>query len=234
MVEEYESIVSNIVWEVVPRLAGKLVVGLRWIFKVKHASYKSIEKCKAIFVAKGYSQVEGIDYKDTFDPIARLKRSLYRLKKAPHAWHTRINSYLTSLDFITTEADANLYHILVEGKFFIIVLYVDQLILTSDDLLIRSCKEDLARDFEMKDTDLMHYFLRLEVRQGDGELLVSQGEYANEILQRFHMDKLKPIETHLATNWRKEDATSGEEVDAIVYRQLMGSLMYLMNTRPDM
>ena len=62
----------------------------------------------------------------------------------------------------------------------------------------------------MKYMGLMHYFLGLEVWQGDGELFVSQGKYANEIMQRFHMANYKPMETRLATNWRKEDATSGE------------------------
>lgn len=57
----------------------------------------------------------------------------------------------------------NLYHIVVEGKLLIIVLYVDELILTSDENLIKSCKEDLAREFEMKGMGLMHYFLDLEV-----------------------------------------------------------------------
>jgi len=80
----------------------------------------------------------------------------------------------------------------------------------------------------------MHYFLGLEVWQGDGELFVSQGKYANEILQRFCMDSCKPMETPLVTNWRKEDATPGEEVDATIYRQLVSSLMYLVNTWLDM
>eukprot|EP00253_Pinus_taeda_P031242 PITA_31242 len=103
-----------------------------------------------------------------------------------------------------------------------------------DEQLIKSCKEDLAREFEIKDMGLMYYFLELEVWQGDGETFVSQGKYANEILQRFHMDSCKPMETPLATNWRKEDATLGEEVDATIYRQLVGSLMYLVNTQPNM
>eukprot|EP00253_Pinus_taeda_P022771 PITA_22771 len=84
--------------------------------------------------------------------------------------------------------------------------------------LIESCKEDFARQLEMKDMGLMNYFLKLEVWQRNGELFVSQGKYANEILQRFYMDSCKLMETPLATNWRKEDVTSGEEVDVIVYR----------------
>eukprot|EP00253_Pinus_taeda_P007953 PITA_07953 len=67
MVEKYESIVKNNVWEVVPRPTDKSIVGSRWIFKVKRATYKRIEEYKAIFVAKGYSQVEGIEYEETFE-----------------------------------------------------------------------------------------------------------------------------------------------------------------------
>ena len=71
MVEEYESILKNNVWEVVPRSVDKLVVGSRWIFKVKHAVDGSIEKYNAVFVAKGLSQVEGTDYEENFAHVAR-------------------------------------------------------------------------------------------------------------------------------------------------------------------
>eukprot|EP00253_Pinus_taeda_P025794 PITA_25794 len=77
------------------------------------------------------------------------------------------------------------------------------LLLQGDDQLIKSCKEDLAREFEMKDMGLMHYLLAWRCGREMG-------------------------------NWRKEDATSGEVVAATVYRQLVGSLMYLVNTRPDL
>ena len=63
---------------------------------------------------------------------------------------------------------------------------------------------------------------------------MSQGKYANEILRRFCMERSKPMETPLADNWRKEDATLVEVVEATVYRQLVASLMYLVNTRPNM
>ena len=71
MVEEYDSIVRNSAWEIVPRPEGKSVVGLRWIYKVKQAADGSIEKYKAIFSSWGFSQIEGINYEETFAPIAR-------------------------------------------------------------------------------------------------------------------------------------------------------------------
>ena len=100
-------------------------------------------------------QPEGFETSYYDSHVYRLKRSLYGLKKAPRAWYTMIDSYFTVLGFTKSEADANLYHIVVESKFLIIVLYVDDLILTGDDQLIKSCKEDLAREFEMKDMELM-------------------------------------------------------------------------------
>jgi len=138
------------------------------------------------------------------------------------------------LGFTESEVDVNLYHIVAKGKLLIIVLYVNDLILACDEKLIKSYKVDLAREFEMKDLGIMHYFLHMEVWQGYGELFFSHGKYANEILKKFHMERNKPMETPLARNWRKEDATSGEVVEATIYRQLVGSLMYLVDTRSEM
>ena len=124
--------------------------------------------------------------------MCRLKRALYGLKQAPHAWYTRIDSYFTGLGFTKSEAVANLYQILVEGKILIIVLYVDDLILTGDEKLIHSCKE-----FEMKDMGLLHYFLGLEIWQRNGIIFVSQAKYAREILGKFHMEGCKPMDAPL-------------------------------------
>ena len=172
MVEEYDSIIKDIAWEVVPRPVGKLVVVSRWIYNVKQVANGSVEKYKAIFVARGFSRVEGIDYEETFALVARyssirsilalstqmgwqihqmdvntaflngvieeevyieqpkcfltfdseshvcrLKRALYGLKQAPCAWYTRITNYFTRLGFTKSEADTNLYHIVVDVRF---------------------------------------------------------------------------------------------------------------------
>ena len=71
MVEEYDSIVRNNAWEIVPRPVGRSVVGSRWIYKVKEDADGSFEKYKARFFARGFSQIEGIDYEETFAPVAR-------------------------------------------------------------------------------------------------------------------------------------------------------------------
>ena len=71
MLEEYDPILSINIWEVVPKPQGKSVVTSKWIYKVKFSAEGSVEKCKAIFVARGFSEKEGIDYDETFAPIAR-------------------------------------------------------------------------------------------------------------------------------------------------------------------
>jgi hypothetical protein len=88
MVEEYDSIVKNSAWEIVPRLVDKSVVGSRRIYKVKQAVDASVEKYKARFVAQGFSQIEGIDYDGTFALVVRYSsiKSILALS-AQMGWH---------------------------------------------------------------------------------------------------------------------------------------------------
>ena len=90
---------------------------------------------------------EGFEIFDSESHVCRLKRTLYGLKQAPHAWYTRIDNYFIGLGFTESEVDANLYQIVVEGKLLTIFIYVYDLILTGDEHLIHSCKEDLAKEF---------------------------------------------------------------------------------------
>jgi hypothetical protein len=287
MMEEYISIIKNDVWEVVPRPQNKSVVGSKWIYKIKHASDRSIDKYKARFVARGFSH-KGVDYEEIFAPVARytsirtvisiatrmgwkihqmdvktaflngnieeevyleqpkgfevhdrashvchLKKAMYGLKQGPRAWYSRIDCYLQSIGFVKSDVDSNLYLLIKEGYILILVLYVDDLFLTGAETLITACKQDLAKEFEMKDLGLMHYFLGLEMWQQKGEAFLGQGKYTVEILKRFGMEDCKPMATPMITNLKKLNSSKSEKVNPTIYRQLVGCLMYLTNTRPD-
>jgi hypothetical protein len=119
--------------------------------------------------------------------VCKLKKALYGLKQAPRAWYARIDSYPMSLGFTKSDANPNLYYEVENGCPLILVLYVDDLFLIGNEKLIARCKRELTSEFEMKELDLMHCFLRLEVWQRPDEIFLSKGKYIVDILQRFRM-----------------------------------------------
>ena len=101
--------------------------------------------------------------------VCRLKKALYGLKQAPRAWYSRIDTYLQEMGFTKSDADPNLYFIVIGEEPLILVLYVDDLVITGAEGLIES-----ASEFEMKDIGLMHYFLGLEVWQEEGHFFLGR------------------------------------------------------------
>eukprot|EP00253_Pinus_taeda_P003201 PITA_03201 len=290
MNEEYESIMKNNIWDLVPRPQDKTVVTSKWLYKINHGADKSVEKYKARFVACGFSQKEGIDYDEVFAPITRyttirsiialvasqgwnlhqmdvktaflhgsikeevyveqpkgfeihnreshicrLKKALYGLKQAPRAWYEGIDSYLMKLGFTESEANPNLHFKVEDDKPLILLLYVDDLFLTGVDTIIHKCNKELASKFEMKDRGLMHYFLGLEVWQKPGEIFLSQGKYMVKILERLGMVDYKPLTTLMDLDFKKLcSIVVGPALgNATEYRQLIGALMFLVNSCPD-
>jgi hypothetical protein len=250
LMEEYQSIMKNDVWEIVPRPEGKLIVTSKWVYKIKHAVDGSIDKYKARFVARGFSHQEGENYDETFAPIARytsiraiislpasmgwslqqmdvrtaflngvieevyieqprgfevhprethvcrLKKALYGLKQAPRDWYARIYSCLTRLGFSKSYFDPNLNYKVVNDAPVILLLYVDDLFLTSAEPVIIQCKKELASEFDTKDLGLMHYYLGLEVWQKHGEIFLGQGKYVVKILRKFGLWIANPWNSH--------------------------------------
>lgn len=121
-------------------------------------------------------QLEGFVVHGKESHVCKLKKALYGLKQAPHAWYERIDSYLMGLGFSKNDADSNLYFKVINGEALILILYVDDLLITGEDHLIIKCKEELASEFEMKDLGLLHYFLGLEVWQKSDGIILSQGK----------------------------------------------------------
>ena len=126
-----------------------------------------------------------------------------------------------------------MYYEVAVGNQETLLLYVDDLFRTGEEKLILDSKRKLAIEFEMKDLGPMHYFLGLEVWQKPGEIILSQGKYAMEILKRFGTMDCESMTTPMMTNMKLFGDTTSGKIDATVYRQMIGSLMYLMNTQPN-
>ena len=125
------------------------------------------------------------------------------------------------------------YYKVVDGDQVILLLYMDDLFLTSEEKLILDSKRKLFAEFKMKDLSMMHCFLGLEVWQKLGEIILSQGKYAVEILKRFGMMDCKSMSMSMTMNLKILGNTTSKTVDATLYRHMIGSLMYLTNMRPN-
>jgi hypothetical protein len=150
-------------------------------------------------------------------------------------WQLSSKHGLLQEGFSKRAADPNLYFKVIENHPLILVLYVDDLFLTEEEPLIDQCKRELTFEFEMKDIRLLHYFLGLEVWQRTEEIFFSQGKYTVDKLHRFGMLDCKSMSTPIVSNLKKLHELDYESnlVDPCMYRQLNGSLMYLIHTRPD-
>eukprot|EP00253_Pinus_taeda_P034944 PITA_34944 len=254
MTEEYASIMKNDVWEVVSRPDGKSVVTSRWLYKIKHVANGSVEKFKARFVARGFSRVEGVNYEERFASVARYT-SIRTMISIVVEMGWRIHQMDVKDAFLNGVIQEEVYIEQPEGfelhgreshvcrlkkdlygdNSLILALYVDDLFITGEDRLIQHYKRDLASKFDMTDMGLMHYFLGLEVWQEDGHIFVGQGRDARDTLRRFCMDGCRFMATPMITNWnwKKLHDVDSELVDPTLYCQLIGSLMYLVNTKPD-
>jgi hypothetical protein len=133
------------------------------------------------------------------------------------------------LGFTKSDADHNLYYKVKDGYPLILVLYEDDMFLIGDEKLIDGCKRELTSEFEMKDLDLMG----LKMWQRPDEIFLSQGKYIVEILQRFKRMDCKSMATHMVTNLKLLSDSSSYLVDPTMYRQLIKSSMYLVNTKTD-
>jgi hypothetical protein len=117
----------------------------------------------------------------------------------------------------------------------ILVLYVDDLILTgTDSKLLNHVKNNLKKKFEMTNLGFLHYFLSLQVLQTNEGIFLSQTKYDCDLLCRFHMDDCKPTASPFQSRVKLTTTFSSLEVDATMCRQLVGSLLYLAHTHPDL
>lgn len=281
---------KNDTWEYVKLPPGKKLVGCKWVFAVKRNADGSVNRFKARLVAKGFTQSYGIDYKETFAPVAKLnsirvllslaanldwplqqldiknaflngdleedvymevppglaspenfgkvcklKKSLYGLKQSPQAWFDRLTRVIKNQGYIQCQTDHTMFikHSL-DGKRSILIVYVDDIILTGDWLDEITCLKDvLGREFEIKDLGQLKYFLGMEVARSHKGIVVSQRKYNLDLLKETGMLGCKPATTPTDPVNKINVEESEQLTDKGRYQRLVGKLIYLSHTRPD-
>ncbi|KAL8104868.1 hypothetical protein AgCh_028873 [Apium graveolens] len=179
-------------------------------------------------------QPPGYVKKNEENKVYRLKKALYGLKQAPRAWYSRIDEYFVKMGFKRCPFEHTLYIKENKGKILIIGLYVDDLIFTgNNDDDIEEFKNNMMQEFEMTDLGLLHYFLGIEVKQDENGIFISQEKYARDLMKKFRMEDAKPSSTPVEVGLKLSMNDDSKFVDPTLYRSLVGSLMYLTATRPD-
>ena len=150
--------------------------------------------------------------------VCRLKKSLYGLKQAPRAWYAKMDSFLLSQNFERCKSDPNVYMLRTHDSLLILVLYVDDLLITgSSASAIATVKRALHDRFLMTDMGPLHFFLGLEISQDATGIKLSQAKYARDLLERFHMTDCKPAPTPFLSGVHLEDGGDTPLVDNTLY-----------------
>jgi hypothetical protein len=122
-----------------------------------------------------------------------------------------------------------------QKKILIVSLYVDDLICTGNDLkMIHEFKESMQKNFAMTDLGKMKYFLGVEVTQSDNGIFIHQAKYAAEILKRFGMENCNKVCSPIVPGCKLVRDENGKTVNATKYKQMVGCLMHLLASRPDL
>jgi len=226
--ETFSSVAKMISVRVVISLAAHHEWEL-WQLDVKNAFlYDEIDKDIYMEQRDGYVSQVHPEY------VCKLKNALYGLKQAPRAWYGKIAEYLQFCGYFASNSDSSSFVKKQSKVHVIVLLYVDDMIVTGNDNgEIAKLRAELSVWFEMKDLGELSHFLGFEVSSLKGGIFVSQQSYAKKLVGRFGLNQSKWCSTPLDTNIKLRREEGKLLPDPRPYRALVGSLIYLTITGPD-
>ncbi|KAL4033395.1 hypothetical protein IC575_006482 [Cucumis melo] len=227
---------SNNVWTLVPKPDGANIIGTKWIFKNKTDESGSVIRNKACLVAQGYAQVEGVDFDETFAPVYvyTLNKALYGLKQAPRAWYERLTMYLGKRGYSRGETDKTLFINKTSTDLIVAQIYVDDIIFGGfPKTLVNNFINIMKSEFEMSLVGELSCFLGLQIKQRSEGMFISQEKYVKNLVKKFGLYQSQYKKTPAATHAKITKDTIGTAVDHKLYRSMVGSLLYLIASRPD-
>ncbi|GJV57875.1 retrovirus-related pol polyprotein from transposon TNT 1-94 [Tanacetum coccineum] len=267
-----------------------MLINFKWIYKVKKDELGGVLKNKAQLVAKGYRQEEGIDFEESFAPVARLesirifianaakknmtiyqmdvknaflnselrkvvyvsqlkrfvdqdkpnhvyrlKKTLYGLKQAPRAWYDMLSSFLLSQEFSKGVVDPTLFTKRVGRDILLVQIYVNDIIfISTNPAMCDEFAKIMSYKFKMSMMGKMSFFLGLQISQNPRGIFINQSNYAFEIIKKYGMLSSDPVDTPMVDKSKLDEDLHGKPVDPTHYHDMIGYLMYLTSSRPDL
>ncbi|GAA0139391.1 transmembrane signal receptor [Lithospermum erythrorhizon] len=181
-------------------------------------------------------QPQGYEVAAKEHQVYKLHKALYGLKQAPRAWYSKIESHFGREGFQKCSSEQTLFTKKnAVGKIIIVSIYVDDLIYTGDDeKMMAEFKASMLERFDMTDLGIMSYFLGIEVIQNQQGIFIGQRQYAEVVLKRFGMEDCNLVHNPISPGAKVDKDTQGKPADETFFKQMVGSLMYLTATRPDL
>ena len=164
----------------------------------------------------------------------KLLKSLYGLKQASRKWYEKLSILLLSCGYQQAQADHSLFLKIEKSAFTALIVYVDDIVLAGNSIEeMNNIKRILHSNFRIKDLGILKYFLGLEVAHSDTGISLCQRKYCLDLLHDSGMLGSKPLSTPMDNSLRLHQDSSDLLTDVLSYRRLVGRLLYLTSTRPD-
>nr|GEX48789.1 uncharacterized mitochondrial protein AtMg00810-like [Tanacetum cinerariifolium] len=193
--------------------------------------YKSKEL--TIQVPKGVT-IRGFEDPDYPHKVYKVVKALYGLHQAPRAWYETLANYLLENGFQKGKIDQTLFIKKQKGDILLVQVYVDDIIFSSTNKELCKAFEKLMKDkFQMSSIGELTFFLGLQVKKKNNGIFISQDKYVAEILRKFGLTDGKSASTPIDIEKPLLKDPDGEDVDVHIYRSMIGSLMYLTSSRPN-
>ncbi|GJX30148.1 retrovirus-related pol polyprotein from transposon TNT 1-94 [Tanacetum coccineum] len=225
------------VWVLVPAPNNIKPLNLKWLLKNKHDEENIVIRNKTRLVVRGYHQEKGIDFEESFAPIARMeaikiflaygahksftmfqmdvkttflhvKEGIYGSKQAPSAWYDELSKFLLQNNFFKGTIDLTLFIRHFDDDILVVQVYVDDIIFGSTNP-------------------------RLQVNQSPCGIFITQSNYVLEILKKYGMETCDPVGTPMEIKDKLDLDQNGALVNARKYHSMIGALMYLTSSRLD-
>ncbi|GKB84732.1 retrovirus-related pol polyprotein from transposon TNT 1-94 [Tanacetum coccineum] len=253
-------------WEREDQFYKVFLIKLKWIYKVKTDEFGGVLKNKARLVAQGFRQEEGINFEESFAPVARIEAICIFVANAAHKNMTiyqmdvktnflngklKEEVYVSQPEgFVDQDNPSHVYKLkkalygVVDPTLFIqqagnelllVQIYVDDIIFASTNTVM--CNEfanQMTTKFKMSMMGQISFFLGLQISQSPRGIFINQSKYASKIVKKYGLLSTDSVDTPMVEKNKLDVDLHGTSVDATLYRVMIGSLIYLTSSRPDL